>query len=118
MLVSYIIGGGMWSKHNKFSAGYDLKPRIDQLNNFEVHKAKFEHSMVVNHFVNYSISSNYLEKDENRKSAFDGAHKAENWSQMEYVPIKKSLCKDLDEALYKNNIKIPVEVSNYMCNIL
>ena len=120
MLVSYLIGGGMWLKNNKFSTGYELKPRICQLTNLESHKVKFEHPMLVNHFVNYSISYNYinLKKDEPRKSAFDGAHKAENWSQMEYVPVKKSLCKELDDALYNNKINIPIEVSNYTCTIL
>lgn len=119
MFVSYILGGGIWSRSNIYSEKYNLRPRIQQFE-FEEYKVKFENSMIVNHFINYSISYNYLnlKKDENRKSAFDGAHKSENWSQMEYVPIKKSLCKDLDDALYKNNINTPLESSNYMCNIL
>ena len=119
LFVSYILGGGIWSRPNMYSEKYNLKPRIRQFE-FEEYKVKFEHSMIVNHFVNYSISYNYLNlnKGEARKSAFDGAHKATNWSQLEYVPIKKSLCKDLDDALYKNNIFIPLESSNYRCNIL
>lgn len=117
MLVSYLLGGGIWSKTNKYKDKYELKFRVNQFD-LESYNVKFEHSMLVNHFINYSISSNYLKKEGDRKSAFDGAHKAENWSQMEYVPIKKSLCKDLDDALYKNKIKTPLESSNYMCTIL
>ena len=116
-LVSYILGGGMWTdESNEYSVKFNLKSRIQQFELSE-YPINFEDSILVNHFINYCISDNYS-IHENRKSAFDGVHKAENWSQMEYVPIKKSLCKDLDEALYKNKIKIPLESSGYMCNIL
>jgi hypothetical protein len=116
-LVSYILGGGIWTDEtNEHSVKFDLKSRIQQFELSE-YPIRFEDSILVNHFINYSISDNYSIYD-NRKSAFDGVHKAENWTQMEYVPIKKSLCKDLDEALYKNKIKTPLESSGYMCNIL
>jgi len=117
MVVSYLLGGGMWVKDNEHLKRLKLHPRMRQFE-LESHKIKFHNSLLVNHFVNYSICSNYLKPQQKFKSAFDKSHKAENSTQVEYTPKNDSLCKELDKALSNDNVITPIEESNTMCAIL
>ena len=123
MAVSYILGGGIWSTgYSEYSKKLDVIGRISQLSLQPVHVPR-NHILKVNHFINYSVSYNYINKEKERRSAFDFSKKMETPCQLEYTPRRvKGLDKKGYEEIYKKIDKSVVDFrkpgQGYMCTIL
>lgn len=124
MAVSYILGGGIWSTgYSEYSKQLDVIGRISQLSLKSV-KVPRNHMLKINHFVNYSVSDNYLHKNKVRRSAFDFSRKMENPNQLEYTPrrVKGFETKKDYQKIYEKIDKSVVDFrkpgQEYTCTIL
>ena len=135
--ISYLIGGGIWErKDDELSMKYKFDERVSMLSNHTTLDVKFEDSLVINHYINYAISKNYMtsrkpkwtgegtKNEQKLFSAFDFSNKMKNKFQIEYTPrrLKDHNTRGDYEQYYKkmNNaiVAIPVEKENKMCTIL
>ena len=121
--ISYLLGGGIWLEpENGLLPNHDCPPRLSCLESFNVFMVKFTDSLIINQYVNYSISDNYNLGNntvkwmggEVMKSAFEFSYKMNNSYQIEYTPKKQdsadytSLYKRVDNAI----VKIPTNNNN------
>lgn len=113
--VSYLLGGGIWlDSKNGLLPNHDCPPRLSSLETFDVYMVKFTDSLIINQYVNYAISDNYILGNntvkwmdgEVMKSAFEFSYKMNNSYQIEYTPKKQdskagytSLYKRMDKAI-------------------
>lgn len=142
MAVSYILGGGVWiSKDDKWRKILNVPERISQFDPESV-KVQFNDSLVINQYINYSISRNYYKNHPNKDdffkpksrnwfdgneqslfSAFDHSAKMNNYHQIEYTPPvllnrkKRKDYKDFYELVDNSEVKVPKDQSSY-CTIL
>ena len=121
--VSYILGGGVWSTgYSKFSKELGVVGRISQIT-LESIPIREQNMMLINYYINYSVSDNYINKSKVRKSAFDFSNKMENSTQLEYTPrrVKGYETKKDYSKIYNNINKAIVDFSTKgqgYCNIL
>ena len=136
MSISYILGGGIWAhRDQKIKNILKLRLRMSALSNIDRIDVNFEDSIVVNHYINYSISSNYFKEtpyyskwvnsstnSQKLLSAFDFSTKMENIHQIEYTPPSfpkfnsRDDYKDFYKKINKSVVKIPSKSST--CVIL
>jgi len=135
--ISYLIGGGIWErKDNEITTKYNFDERVSVLSNHTTTSVKFEDSLIINHYINYAISNNYMinrkpkwvgggaKNEQKLFSAFDFSNKMKNKFQIEYTPrrLEGHHTRDDYEHYYKKmdnaNVDIPVEKELKMCTIL
>jgi len=131
MAVSYILGGGIWvSSDEKFKNSLDVEDRISYIDIRDTNMVNFEDSLYINHYINYSVSSNYINpkninwmKGDRLDSAFMFSYKMNNSHQIEYTPETidgATSDKDYFEFYKKVDFSdVPIEESDTrLCNIL
>ena len=108
----------------------NVEDRISYIDISETNKVKFEDSLYINHYINYSVSSNYINpkyvnwmEGDNLDSAFMFSRKMNNSHQIEYTPeeIKGATsAKDYFELYKKVDFsEVPIEESEAgFCAIL
>lgn len=122
--ISYLLGGGIWlESENGLLPNHDCPPRLSCLETFDVFMVKFTDALIINQYVNYSISDNYnlgnniikWMDGEVMKSAFEFSYKMNNSYQIEYTPKKQdspgdytSFYKRVDKAI----VTIPTNNNN------
>jgi hypothetical protein len=130
MVVSYLLGGGIWMKKNKYSDVLKTDPRINCLHNLYFENVSFSKMLYINHFIGTSVSCNYFgdrrkkinwsEKDK-YFTAFDNSRKMKNSYQIEYTPPRFETEKeylDFYELVENSEVEIKMEESNRYCCIL
>lgn len=144
MCISYILGGGIWlSDKSKYKDTFN-KLRGPITISKDIVNVNFEDSLVINHYINYSVSRNYYMSNPDKKlrpkspqwikdskkikneqslfSAFDFSTKMNNSCQIEYTPpvianyTSRNEYKEFYDKVDKSIIKVEEEIS--MCNIL
>lgn len=131
MAVSYVLGGGLWvSNDENFKNVLNVEDRISYIDIEDTIKVKFEDSLYINHYINYSISSNYMDpkyinwmEGDKLDSAFMFSYKMNNSHQIEYTPMTingATAAKDYFEFYKKVDFSdVPIEESDTrLCNIL
>lgn len=128
--VSYVLGGGVWkNSDSEFVKKLKVDPRISYFDGLDTKTVKFEDLNYINHYINYSITDNYLDykpvkwlDGEELNSAFRFSSKMKNEHQIEYCPVRVKGAKNRSDyteiyAKIDNSIvEIKQEKSN--CTIL
>lgn len=143
MAVSYVLGGGVWiSKDDNWRKILNVPERISQFEPEGV-KLQFNEALVVNHYINYSISRNYYKNHPNKDdffkpksrdwfndneqslfSAFDYSAKMNNYHQIEYTPPvmlnrkKREEYKDFYDMVDGSMVEILKDTKSSYCTIL
>jgi hypothetical protein len=112
MAVSYVLGGGVWGRlDSKYKDLLRVEERTSLLELNDVVDISFEDSLIINHYINYSISRNYytgnpvknfrpkspqwikaskkIKNVQKLFSAFDFSNKMNNSNQIEYTPPQR-----------------------------
>ena len=145
MAVSYILGGGVWGRiKTKYKEMLGVEERMSVLELYGIKDVSFEDSLVINHYINYSISRNYyqsnpeksfrpkspqwikntknLDNDQKLFSAFDFSFKMNNSRQIEYTPpLMPKFNKRSDYEDFYKSIDLTItdnEEKNISCTIL
>ena len=128
--ISYLLGGGVWlDSKNTLLPNHDCPPRLSCLDIFDVFLVNFTDSLIINHYVNYSISDNYGLSNNTvkwmnggvMKSAFEFSYKMNNPYQIEYTPKKQNSKADYAsfyKKIDKGKIVIPMRNTLDFCCIL